>query len=198
MKHKSLYDDLYTSGYHNKFGFTHSKPLIGKMAKFIKPGKKILDAGCSNGTAVKLMLDKGYDAHGVDISDIAIKLTKANNVPNCKVSSVTKIDYPRNSFHALLCTDVLEHIDPDEATMVESEFRRILKSKGTLFLNIALKKEINDTWIKWVKKSKYKLNCLHTLVKPAQYWKKLFNKNKYTYLYSDISGHALTLILRKK
>jgi ubiquinone/menaquinone biosynthesis C-methylase UbiE len=198
MKHKSLYDDLYASGYHNKFGFTHSKPLIAKLKKYLTPGVKILDAGCSNGTAVKLMQDLGYDAYGVDISTVAIKIAKANKVPNCKVSSVSKIAHPSNSFHALLSTDVLEHLDPSEANMAESEFYRVLKSRGTLFLNIALKMESNSKWKKWVKNSKYDLKCLHTLIQPKIYWERLFSTKRYNHLYSKIHGHALTLILRKK
>ena len=148
--------------------------------------------------AVKLMSDKGYDSYGIDISDLAIELTQKYNVPNCKVGSLTKICYPDAHFHAILCTDVLEHVARTEITLVEAEFDRVLKPKGTLFLNIALTVESNRQWRRWLRNSRYKMRNLHTLVEPAYFWKEIFPSAKYLYKYINETPQCLSLVLRKR
>jgi len=192
-----LYDDLYINGYHASFGFTHSENLIKNgVIKYIKNGANVIDIGCSNGTAMKLLQDNGYLASGIDISEEAIKLANKNGLTDCKVSKTHNINYPDNEFDAILCTDVLEHVLEEDISKTFDEFNRILKTDGYLFLKIALHEEKNRKWDYITNKHGY--DNLHILTKNEKYWLNLFkNNNLKTVKLLTATTNTLEIILQK-
>jgi 2-polyprenyl-3-methyl-5-hydroxy-6-metoxy-1,4-benzoquinol methylase len=192
-----LYDDLYTNGYHKTFGFTHSKNLIiNGVLQYIKKGSSVIDIGCSNGTAMKLLQDYGYVASGVDISEKAIELAQKNGLDDCKVSKTHNIDYPDNKFNAILCTDVLEHVLEEDVDKTFIEFNRILKNNGHIFLKIALVEELNRNWDFITNKHGY--SNLHVLTKNENYWFDIFKKNNLKAVkILSLTPFSLEIILKK-
>ena len=173
MKYETLYDALYESGYHNNFDLNNTSEIYAHIKDFIPLGHKLLDIGCSHGAAVKDLVDKGYDAYGIDISERAIELCKKQNIKNCKKASIVKTEYPDNSFDALVSSDTFEHLDPKEIGPAIDECKRLLKTKGVAILSIATKPEINRTFDFIAKK--YKLKDLHTSVYESRLWHRRFS-----------------------
>lgn len=172
MDYNNIYEFLYQNGYHKDFGYTHSKTLITKVINTIPVGSRILDVGCSNGTAVKTLLDLGYDAYGIDISETAIELAKINGCVNCTVGSATSIPFEDNYFDAIITSDVLEHICK---TDIESTLVELYRTtKKYTFLRIAIEEEKNRTWVDLLNKNGYNINNLHITLMTPQEWAEFF------------------------
>ncbi len=89
-----------------------------------------LDMGCGEGYALKVALEKGWTAYGLDIAD---NLTSA--VDRKEVSffcgNLFDAEYPDNHFDVIYMDSVLEHIDYPLTTL--KELQRILKPGGIFF-----------------------------------------------------------------
>lgn len=82
------------------------------------PGKKVLDIGCGTGDVMKLLLNNGIDACGLDPSTYAIEVAKANgctNVHNCSIDDFYKQNIEK--FDAIVLVNVLEHV-PDPKGLI--------------------------------------------------------------------------------
>lgn len=73
------------------------------------------------------------------------KFTEGNSYPSrIKNMDITAIPSPDNSFDAILCSHVLEHI-PDEATALQ-ELHRVLKPNGWAILLVPIRKDWAETY----------------------------------------------------
>lgn len=193
---KKLYDELYSLGYHGNLKICHTLNLIKNgVSKKIKKPAKILDVGCSNGSAMVIMANIGYEVYGVDISEIAVKNCLKSGL-NCKVSETHNIDFDM-VFDGITCTDVLEHVMEENIDKTFKEFNRLLKVNGLLLLKIALSVEKNRKWDNVAKK--YGYNDLHISVKDRDYWLEVINNNNFLVDKITIDdGVILEIILIKK
>jgi len=135
MNWKKLYDTLYLEGYHSK-----ELNIGSDLVKFVvdvygDDFDSILDIGCSQGLAVKKYQELGKDAYGVDISEVAIKKSKELGIENCFNSSIIKTPFKDKQFDAVVSTDVLEHLGPEQISKAVKEILRI--TKKYLFLKIS-------------------------------------------------------------
>jgi len=97
---------------------------LGKDSKIIK----LLDFGSGSGIFVEELQRAGFDAHGVDISDEAVRFGALQGIKNLSVIDSHKINFPDNTFDVVLSMDVLEHLEDEEWALKEIE--RILKPNG--------------------------------------------------------------------
>lgn len=168
MKYKNLYDELYNEGYHNNPKASHTKTIYELIHKYVNKHSKILDIGCSNGTGMLDLEKNGYDMYGIDIADKAIDICNARKLKNCKVNSVTSIDFQDKYFDAIISTDVLEHLDPSEIKPAISECKRILKQNGIGIFVIATIPERSKVW-QYIARQ-HDLKNLHTSIFNSNYW----------------------------
>lgn len=95
-----------------------------------KPDKmKVLDFGCGSGILVDELSRKGYQSYGLDISEEAIKFGNLQGIKNLGIIDSHKIDFPDNTFDAVVTLDVLEHLEDEEWAL--NEISRVLKPGGT-------------------------------------------------------------------
>lgn len=74
---------------------------------------RVLDAGCAMGLLVEALVERGMDAHGIDISDYAIGQAPAAIADRVRVGSLTTpLD---GRYDLIVCIEVLEHMPADEA-----------------------------------------------------------------------------------
>lgn len=97
--------------------------------------KKILDAGCGVGQISKVLKEAGFEVTGIDISQQAINEARQNfsNVEFIRSSIDSRLPFNNESFDAIYCTEVIEHVyDTDTAIQ---EMARVLKRGGVLFIS---------------------------------------------------------------
>ncbi|MGI8893254.1 MAG: class I SAM-dependent methyltransferase [Bacteroidia bacterium] len=76
--------------------------------------KLILDVGCGNGWLVNELIDKGYDAYGIDASETGVNLAKKINANRFWVQDINSEQLPAGlnskKFQIIISTEVIEHL----------------------------------------------------------------------------------------
>lgn len=103
-----------------------------------EPGQRLLDAGCGLGHAAREMaayVVPDGEVVALDVSAPLVELAarRENGVPvSYRVGNVSALDYPDESFDAVRCERVLQHVaDPDGAI---AELIRVTRRAGTVCL----------------------------------------------------------------
>jgi SAM-dependent methyltransferase len=112
----------------NNFGFKALARLIRKTD--LKPGSRVLDAGCGTGTNSQWLANLGYSVTGADFSEFA--LAQAKGDVEYRREDLTNLTFADAQFDAVFCVGVLMHI-PDVEKALE-ELIRVLKPGGWLVL----------------------------------------------------------------
>lgn len=114
--------------------------------------KKILDCG-AGGSKPKIAVfsERGYDAHGVEISDAQIeraqKYAKENNL-NYKIvkADMRKLPFEDESFSFVYSYHSIMHITKAGTIKAIKEMLRVLKKGGLLYINF---QSTDSTGLKW-------------------------------------------------
>ncbi len=93
------------------------------------PGDRVLDLGCGKGHVVKALRERGVEAEGIDLNPNAAEVAI---VPFVQTMSATELDYPSQTFDAVVSFHAIEHI-PDAGKAL-SEIARVLKPTGKVLL----------------------------------------------------------------
>lgn len=106
----------------------------------LKNGSSILDVGTATGDYPKYLTEKSnkdFKITGIDSSKNMIEVAR-KNAPKAsfEVMDIRKLDYPENSFDAILCLATLIHVNDEEALKILDKFDRVLKSKGIIIINV--------------------------------------------------------------
>jgi len=112
--------------------------FIAKHIKHLDPKKsKVLDIGCGNGNISIYLGSLGFNVLGVDISDKAVdKAMRLNTLENVsfKVMSAEDLIATGPSYDAVICSEVLEHLeDPGRLLKV---INILLKPEGKLIVTV--------------------------------------------------------------
>jgi len=63
---------------------------------------RVLDIGCGAGRHSLYLQKKGFDVLGIDISPLAIKVSKSRGLKKAKIMSIEDIDFKQNSFDTII------------------------------------------------------------------------------------------------
>jgi len=105
----------------------------------IKKGR-ILDAGCGTGISTQFLLEKGFDAVGIDISKPMIDIAKQKNLP-CKVGDFRNLKFKNKEFDAIISISAIQWNPATSIKEAEKnykdnakEFYRVLKNNSKAVL----------------------------------------------------------------
>lgn len=133
-------------------------PAVEKIYRKIKTaasGQRFLDAGCGKGELLYFMARKNYKVFGIDYSKAAIKMsTDFLNYHKTKatvfIADVRKIPFEGNFFDIVISTDVIEHLDDNQAVIqFLREMYRVLKPMGKLYIHTAPNKLYVEYFLKY-------------------------------------------------
>lgn len=111
---------------------------------------KVLDVGSLNGYIMESLRMAGLrNVFGTDISySIAIKHTVNQQLfPYTRVGDFIKNDYPESYFDALICMEVLEHVNPSDTEKFVGELARVAKKNSRLLISASEDWGADDTHI---------------------------------------------------
>ena len=113
----------------------------------LAPGERVLDLGCGEGRHCHgLHMLGGVEVVGVDLDEPSLEKARAGleTLPprrpddptktSFSVADATALPFPDDSFDALICSEVLEHL-PDYPAAIK-EMRRVLKPGGRLCVTV--------------------------------------------------------------
>jgi len=100
-----------------------------------EPGR-ILDVGCASGAFLRLTIERGWRAFGVEPSSALAESAKRATGGRADIQCCTFRDahFDHGSFDAITLWDVLEHV-PDPISFARA-CRQLLKADGILFINV--------------------------------------------------------------
>ena len=109
---------------------------FGPALARVPAGGRVLDVGCGTGFLLYWLLRRGgVSAVGVDASPSQVEVLK-RHLPEVEVHCTDAVGFMRShagQFHAVFCTDVLEHI-PDETLLEFVEAAREALVPGGVFV----------------------------------------------------------------
>jgi ubiquinone/menaquinone biosynthesis C-methylase UbiE len=95
----------------------------------ISPGSNVLDIGCGTGHLAGELMQRGYAACGVDLSEAMVAYAREHYDPDrFRVGDIEQIPFPDNTFDAVMCLGVMEYLEKDEHAL--REMWRVLKPGG--------------------------------------------------------------------
>lgn len=117
----------------------HQDPLTEERTelflRMVPRKSKVLDLGCGNGSASQLLVAGGLTVVGLDISHDALMKGHKLDTSLCVAQATCDGPLPlaSESFDAVYCTEVIEHVlDPE--TLIRESYR-VLKPSGVLFVS---------------------------------------------------------------
>ncbi|HNL75818.1 MAG TPA: class I SAM-dependent methyltransferase [Leptospiraceae bacterium] len=119
-----------------------------KEKEIIPKGSRILDIGSGSGRDLNLLIQKGYDAYGIEPSDKFRTLSenKYNSLKNKIFTGSIPNEIPEEikkiKFDGILCISVFMHIPPDQIFDSIFKIRELLEYGGKFILSIPYKYDI--------------------------------------------------------
>jgi len=134
--------------------------VFKKLLYFLRKKKidLILDAGCGNSIHSLKFAANGYRVKGIDFSEEALKLGRANIISHnlqskieLQKEDILSLSFEDNLFDVVFCWGVLMHISEIEKAL--SELARVLKKDGIMILAEGNMKSLQTRFAKsWKKK----------------------------------------------
>ncbi|MCK9987697.1 MAG: hypothetical protein AzoDbin1_04169 [Azoarcus sp.] len=105
---------------------------------------RALDIGSGEGALVRALLSRGIDAHGIDVSAVVVDRVKRRMPGRVSEASVLALPFADASFDAVVSTDCLEHLAPEDVPAALAEIYRV--ARRHVVLQIATTEDRDGHW----------------------------------------------------
>lgn len=109
------------------------KRPIKEFLNLVGKNGKILDAGCGPGGESKMVVNRGYEVIGIDITPKMVNLAK-KSVRGARflVMDIRKLSFDSGTFDGIWSARTLIHVPAREIDLTLREWKRVLKIGGVL------------------------------------------------------------------
>ena len=105
---------------------------LEKIIELVGTGNKVLDIGCYDGTLGNVLIKKGNEVYGIEISKEVAEIAKRKGLKVKIQDFASHFDFDNKFFDLVVAAEVIEHI-VDTDSFIE-EIKRVLKPNGFLVL----------------------------------------------------------------
>lgn len=122
--------------YKNSSYEKHRSRIISTLIPEDCKGKTALDIGCGSGWFTKILSQKGWNAHAIDLDEENIKQTQkiASRVFQGDAVEILK-DLPDDSYDFAFALEVIEHMDKNSGRELLQNIYRVLKPQSALLIS---------------------------------------------------------------
>jgi SAM-dependent methyltransferase len=106
---------------------------VARWANSLPEGSKILDVGSASGGNTLLLTDLGFNLTSLEMSDLGVELQLKKGIRVVR-GDATDLPFESDTFDAVLCLDVLEHIENDVSAL--KEMYRVTRSGGKFLFSV--------------------------------------------------------------
>lgn len=208
INYSKIYNKEYTSNIFYKSSGSSPGVILSKKLNdldFFENSKFIADIGCGSGFALNYLSEiKDLTLFGFDVSDVALDRGKRDypniNFYNTKDvdlgSLLTYISEKCNTIDTLICFDMIEHLDKNDAIDFLNEFMNFLKSDKfvspirnlVISISLRLSSKVDDLGFN-----------LHRTVESKEWWLEKLSKLELQYeLWEDHDQKSILIYTRNK
>jgi len=172
-KIKKWFDNTY---HHRRFSYLRPEEAYEIFVTLLLPkkGDKLLDVACGPGLLLKRAVEKEVAAYGIDISKVAIELSKSF-VPNANtlIGNSENLPFPDEEFDFITCIGSLERFIDIKQSL--DEMKRV--SKPNAMFCFMVRNADTIIWRIYRQFLGQKKTEAHMEAKNLEEWKDLFRKN---------------------
>ena len=106
---------------------------VTKWSRSLPLGSRILDVGSASGGNTILLSELGFELTSLEMSDLGVELQQNRGIDVVR-GDATNLPFESASFDAVLCLDVLEHIEDDVSAL--KEMYRVTKPGGKFLFSV--------------------------------------------------------------
>ena len=96
--------------------------------------RNCLEPGCFTGSVLSILADKGLDVCGVEVSHLAFLLAHPNIRQKIRFGDLLEMHFD-TAYDAVLCMDILEHLNPLSLGRYISRISELLAQDGFVYVN---------------------------------------------------------------
>jgi SAM-dependent methyltransferase len=126
-----MYDrSTYHDTFYEEVAEEAAASFLPRVGRYLKPGGRLLDFGCGNGSFMRAATRQGFVCDGVELEEKARRQAAANS--GCEVFSLDAVKASGRRYDIVYMGDVLEHLPAPGAMLRELE--GLLSPGGVFFV----------------------------------------------------------------
>lgn len=114
---------------------------LDALETYVSPGV-VFDVGAAAGFFMKAAIDRGWIAHGNELSKKAIKWAKNTYNIDIEYGFLEELEVPKNHYDAVTLWQTLEHTPNPKRVLIA--IKGMLKDEGLIFISLPNKQTIYD------------------------------------------------------
>jgi SAM-dependent methyltransferase len=134
-------EDEYATGVYRWWHLSEPSPELREAMDdgWLAPPGRALDLGCGLGVEAAALAARGFEATGIDVSEVAIERAAAEH-PDARflVGDVRRLPFEDEAFDLLLDRGCLHYLEAADRASYEREAWRVLRPDGRFLLRACL------------------------------------------------------------